>query len=102
MVDVKVLLTIAAILFSLGGVLWLVFVRRLILWLARNTHSEAKAVSSLSSRSGGLFLWRLRMTGIFAVLFGAYLFLSLATPGLVQRVPGYAIAAVFVTPLVAG
>ena len=89
-------------LFLLPGVLIIFFVRRLILWLARNMHLEATAISSLSSPWWKLLLWRLRMIGILCIVSSLFFFIVALIPELLERVPSYVIYIPLVLPIIVG
>jgi hypothetical protein len=95
-------LEIVASLLFLGGIIWQVVLRSMLLWFARNMHTEAKSVSFLSTRLGKLILWRLRMIGVFAIIVGLIVFFGVINPDLVGHLPGDLVAALLVAPVVVG
>lgn len=81
-----------ALILLIGGVCWLVFIRRWLLWLATMLNKGEKFMLFSASPAGKLVLWRLRMSGILWILLASFLFVAALAPGLLAKIPGYAIA----------
>lgn len=90
----------------IGGVSWLIFAGRVILWFAswfaRKMHKEASLTSYLSSPVRRIVLWRLRTSGILWIVMGLFLFVETLIPEVARHIPNYVFIIAIALPIVAG
>ena len=86
----------------LGGVCFVMFIRKLALWFARNLHRETITKLFLPSTSGRLLLRRLRMSRILYIIIAILLFIMVGIPGLLGHIPSYFVIITIMLPLTVG
>ena len=86
------LLIILLSIMLIAGILFLVFIDKIILWASYKfggVERKEKTVALLTSPFGKTFLWRQRVRGIFYIMIVLYVVIGFAAPKIINYVPWY-------------
>ena len=95
------LLIILLSIMLIAGILFLVFIDKIILWASYKfggVERKEKSVALLKSPFGKTFLWRQRVRGIFYIMIVLYVVIGFAAPKIINYVPWY----ILFIPLILG
>jgi preprotein translocase subunit SecG len=93
------LLIILLAILLIAGILFLVFVGRIMVWTSQKfggVGSADRTIALLKSPLGKTFLWRQRIRGIFYIMLVLYVLIAFTAPKIINYIPWY----ILVTPIV--
>jgi hypothetical protein len=96
-----IILGIFAVVNIIGGIAWVLSIRKAVLWFVRNLRSEARVIGYLESTPSKLVLWLVRMYRFFHIGIGI-VFGLLLIPGASGRVPAWVTATLIALPVLVG